>query len=860
MKKLIISFFVFHFSFFIFHSVCAQWGCSCLPEGITFTTQSQIDSFQVNYPGCTEIEGDVTINGYDITNLNGFNVLTSIGGYLEINYNNALTSLTGLEGVTSIGGDLSITWTELTDLTGLNNLVSLGGNITIGGNNSLINLTGLEGLTFVPGSIVLYVYMDNGTHGNSLQNLHGLDNLITIGGDLDIKKNSLTDLTGLNSLTTLYNLILGGWSFHGGQGNGSLLNLNGLENLTTIYGNLFLGGNGILSLEGPVSLTSIGGDLVINENYSLNTITGLDNLAYIGGNLTVTNNPSLLDCEAEYICEYLSNPIGSINIYNNAGGCNNPVELADNCGITLSCLPYGNYYFISQADIDDFGANYPGCFDLGGDVTINGPDISDLSGLEQVTSIDGNLVIGRTYTMQGHNPLLCSLAGLENLTQVSGNLNIIYNDSLRSLTGLNNLISVGGNLWVIWNEVLESLSLPGELSFVGGDLYIRNNAALEDLAGMESLASIGGNFTIEGNPNLDSLTGMENLQNIGGAFEIKWSPVKNMTGLESMNSIGGDLFLYNCNSLTSLSDLGNLNTIGGSFRFDQTALTDLEGLGNLHSIGCNLEIGIWEGNPNLVSLNGLQNLDSIGGTLAIRHSHLTNLSGLENIDPGSITNLSIIQNYSLTNCEVESICSYLSSPNGIVWIHDNNEGCQSPFHIAHECGITLPCLPNGYYHFNSQEDINDFVAYSDCTELAGDVIISGYDITDLSGLSRVTSIGGELNVNLNPYLAGLSGLDNISAGSIANLSIYNNYSLSSCEVQSVCDYLTSPTGWINIYGNETGCGSTEQVLDACAEVGIEPVVGGQRLAVSCFPNPTSGIVDFRWSIFDGQWTMDNGQS
>ena len=34
---------------------------SCLPEGITFTTQAHIDNFQTNYPNCTEIEGNVTI-------------------------------------------------------------------------------------------------------------------------------------------------------------------------------------------------------------------------------------------------------------------------------------------------------------------------------------------------------------------------------------------------------------------------------------------------------------------------------------------------------------------------------------------------------------------------------------------------------------------------------------------------------------------------------------------------------------------------------------------------------------------------------------------------------------------------------
>jgi len=35
----------------------------CLPEGIMFYSQEQIDNFQTNYPGCTEIEGDVIIEG-----------------------------------------------------------------------------------------------------------------------------------------------------------------------------------------------------------------------------------------------------------------------------------------------------------------------------------------------------------------------------------------------------------------------------------------------------------------------------------------------------------------------------------------------------------------------------------------------------------------------------------------------------------------------------------------------------------------------------------------------------------------------------------------------------------------------------
>ncbi len=59
---------------------------SCLPDGITFSTQSEINSFQTNYPNCTAIEGNVIILGTDISNLNGLSVLTNIEGDLSVGY------------------------------------------------------------------------------------------------------------------------------------------------------------------------------------------------------------------------------------------------------------------------------------------------------------------------------------------------------------------------------------------------------------------------------------------------------------------------------------------------------------------------------------------------------------------------------------------------------------------------------------------------------------------------------------------------------------------------------------------------------------------------------------------------------
>lgn len=45
-----------------------------------------IDSFQIDHPGCTEIEKDLIISGNDIDNLDGLSVLTSILGDLYIGY------------------------------------------------------------------------------------------------------------------------------------------------------------------------------------------------------------------------------------------------------------------------------------------------------------------------------------------------------------------------------------------------------------------------------------------------------------------------------------------------------------------------------------------------------------------------------------------------------------------------------------------------------------------------------------------------------------------------------------------------------------------------------------------------------
>jgi len=262
----------------------------------------------------------VTISGEDIADLSGLSVLTSIGGTLEIRNNDNLTTLSGLENLTFIEGSLTIGgWfgnEGLTSLTGLDNLVSIGGTLTICGNENLANLTALNSLT-------------------------------TIGGDLSIAGNySLTSLNGLEKIVTIGGgLRIGGGFFLLG-GNRSLISLEGLNNLTSISGGLCIASNFELkSLEALQNLISIDGNLTIGAepagvaggNYSLTNLRGLHNISAGSiDTISIIYNSLLSNCDVEGICNWLGSPNGTIEIHNNAVGCNSPEEVEAACDSSSS--------------------------------------------------------------------------------------------------------------------------------------------------------------------------------------------------------------------------------------------------------------------------------------------------------------------------------------------------------------------------------------------------------------------------------------------------------------------------------------------------------------------------------------------
>ena len=330
-----------------------------------------------------------------------------------------------------------------------------------------------------------------------------------------------------------------------------------------------------------------------------------------------------------------------------------------------SCLPLG-ITFTTQEQIDNFQTNNPGCTEIEGNVFIQGDNITNLNGLDVLTAIWGDLMIGR-LSMGGNNALT-SLTGLENLISIGGSLEIEDNDALTSLTGLDNVTSIGG----------------------GFD--ISSNDSLTSLLGLDNVTSIGGNIEIGFNNSLTSLTGLDNLTSIGDLFIHNNYALASLTGLDNLTSIGEDLVIFENNALTSLTGLENLISIGGSLEIDfNDALLSLTGLDNVTSIiGGGLSISE---NPALTSLLGLDNVASIGGSLIIYdNAALTSLTGLDNINAGSIDDLYIFNNSSLPTCEVQSICDYLASPNGIIEIYNNATGCNSQVEVEEACELSVESI------------------------------------------------------------------------------------------------------------------------------------------------------------------------
>jgi hypothetical protein len=262
-------------------------------------------------------------------------------------------------------------------------------------------------------------------------------------------------------------------------------------------------------------------------------------------------------------------------------------------GATSTCLANAT---IDGTDSAGDVAALAGVTCIKGSLEIRGATLSDLSGLESLTSV-GELLIGPPPPLSfggAGNPALTSLHGLEHLKGVHA-LRIEGNPLLTDLGALSGLTFVTGDLEVMSNAALTSLEGLHAISRAG-DVKISDNAALANLRGLRGLTAVDG-FTLLRNGLVQSFDGMAALDYFGP------------TGLT----------VYGNAALVDFSGL-EVTSIGADFRVnDNASLTSFKGLEKVRLLAWTVDIGK---NPKLTSIKELAAVTEIRGTVTIADNPL----------------------------------------------------------------------------------------------------------------------------------------------------------------------------------------------------------------------------------------------
>ncbi len=245
---------------------------------ITLSTQAQVNDFS-----CNTVNGNLTISGSGITNLDSLfgilNVLQNVTGNLTVTNCPNLTSLQGLDGVQSVGGNFEVMNTGITTMGNFGFQLASTNFFSIINNDALTNLSTSAGSDAFP----------------SLTNI----------GRLEVSLNN------------------------------SLQSISGFNTLSAISGNILIADNNNLSsISGMNALGGVAGKFFLENNSALTDVSTWQDLT-VGDLIRIVGNTQLsLCCFAEYMLNHNS---GADVVVINAPGCNSVAQIVQ--PPIISCQP-----------------------------------------------------------------------------------------------------------------------------------------------------------------------------------------------------------------------------------------------------------------------------------------------------------------------------------------------------------------------------------------------------------------------------------------------------------------------------------------------------------------------------------------
>ena len=575
------------------------------------------------------------------------------------------------------------------------------GNITVSTQAEVDALsTTLSGKTIIDGNLI--IGYEFGLSRSDITDLTPLSNIVRITGNLTIRQNrQLVNLNGLNNLQS----ITGG-DFRVND-NDTLTTLGNFPALQTIEGSFEVNGNNQLTILGNFSaLDSIGGSFSVLQNNRLTTLGIFPVLTSIG----IGNNrliPSLAERKDGV----------SIVVENNN-------RLSD-CYILTELLSgrvhavMGDIYINNNSDGCNSQNGIINSIYQGNIIVSTQAQVDDLRyTLGIKTIIEGNLTVGYTDNGSTRSDIM-DLVSLGNIVRITGNLNIQQNGQSIDLNRLNNLQIIEGYFSVQNNDLLTKLL---------GDFPQLMSIGMNDSVNIPSLNELKNNVSIvvEGNDRLSTCCVL--MEFIPGGT----------------HAVSGDIFINdNAMGCNSKSDI-NATTLTLTSSDDTIAYNDTYPIAIDFTVGC----GATGWTSAITYMPANANFITLSPTGVSRRIDLTGV---------------IIRATPTENTGVERTATITLSATG---------GTDTA--ASQTVVITQEALPDhihvGNITVSTQAAVNALLnTLARKTTIRGNVII-GYldgssrsDITDLTPLSNITHITGNLIIRQNGQLVNLNGLHNLQS-------------------------------------------------------------------------------------------------
>jgi hypothetical protein len=503
--------------------------------------------------------GLVVDNNPKLTDINALSGLTSNLGMIKITNNAVLTNVNGLSHLTTLGDGVDYAVQSIViannprlgSLAGLSGISGTVGGIDINNNNALVDLKGLQHITSIAG------YGLSISDNVLLSNISALSKVTDVGASIHISHNfGLQNLNGLQSLQRI-NIVRGGGVALVVTGNPALGNVDSLSNFTEMRGptmTVDFSNNG--SLKRGCGLFPLLNDYVQNcpdcqVTYNFSGSTTITREMILAGgpcpaesaacnsNISLASQADVDSFPSKYGCSVINgylfirgaditnlDSLSNIRSIDNLFIDGNPVlENIDGLSHlttipgTLPGTPFAGLRINNNPKL----TNIDGLLSLtsvGQELVItNNPSLRNIEGLASLTSVGANPQIHYLGLDLENNAALTTIAGLRNLSAIKGYVDIINNDALTDFDGLQKIqqINISG-LAIVDNDALKNLNGLSSLRRIYGTyssgLKISNNASLTNVDSLSNLIDMGNPpryLTVTDNPNLIRGCGLYNI-------------------------------------------------------------------------------------------------------------------------------------------------------------------------------------------------------------------------------------------------------------------------------------------------------------------------------------------------------------